>query len=91
MSIAQSGKIEEVLSKHQTITFLSLFEQVPIRSDAIALSISLMKKHNLLPNDAMILANCLLEGVAVLATYDSDFTGACEDEGVRMLSDVSQL
>ncbi|MDX2285612.1 MAG: PIN domain-containing protein [Bacteroidia bacterium] len=91
MSIAESGKVGEALAEHQTSTFLSLFEQLPIRTEGITLAISFMKKHNLLPNDAMILASCCLEGVPVLASYDSDFTGACREEGIRLLNDASEV
>ena len=49
---------------------------------AIPLAISMMKKHNLLPNDPIILASCKLQQVSVFASYDSDFTAACAAEGI---------
>jgi predicted nucleic acid-binding protein len=50
-----------------------------------------MKKHNLLPNDAIILAACKIQKVHVLASYDSDFFKACAEEGIRLITAVTDL
>jgi predicted nucleic acid-binding protein len=46
-----------------------------------------MKKYNLLPNDAQILATCKIYGIAILASYDSDFATACQEEGITLMSE----
>jgi predicted nucleic acid-binding protein len=50
-----------------------------------------MKKHNLLPNDAIILASCKIQNVRVLASFDSDFFHACLAEEVRLITSVADL
>jgi len=50
-----------------------------------------MQKHNLLPNDAIILASCKLQDVKVLASHDSDFLKACTAEGIQLIRKVSDL
>lgn len=91
MSVCESGKISEVLSLHDTKEFLSVFQYLPIPEDALPLGIDFMKKHNLLPNDAIILAACKIQKVHVLASYDSDFFKACAEEGIRLITAVTDL
>jgi len=50
-----------------------------------------MKKYNLLLNDAFILATCKLQGIAVLASFDSDFKNACVQEGIVLINNALQL
>ncbi len=91
MSICESGKISETLSMHDTKTFLSGFQILPIPNAAIPLAIDFMQKHNLLPNDSIILASCKLQEVTVLASYDSDFHKACLAEGIQLISRIADF
>lgn len=91
MSICESGKISETLSLHDTKTFISGFQILPIPDDALSLAVDFMKKHNLLPNDAIILASCKIQNVLVFASYDSDFFNACAAEGIRLISKMQDL
>lgn len=91
MSICESKKIAETLEPHDTAEFLSVFAVLPIPNEVLPVSIDMMKKHNLLPNDALILACCVLQNVAVLASFDSDFTAACEEEGILLLRKVVDI
>jgi uncharacterized protein len=50
------------------------------------IGLALMKKHNLLPNDALILASCKIKNIAVLASFDSDFTDACKKEKIQLIN-----
>lgn len=49
MSICESGKVAETLDLHETEEFLSGFQLLPIPDAAVPQTISMMKKHNLLP------------------------------------------
>ncbi len=80
LSVCESKKIKETLDKHDTMDFLTAFEYLSVPEEAVPLSIDLMKKHNLLPNDALI-----------LASHDSDFALACQNEGVLLLDDNSDI
>lgn len=91
MSICESGKIGETLSLHDTKEFLLGFQILPIPDDALPLAVDFMKKHNLLPNDAIILAACKIQDVRILASYDADFFKACVVEGIRLITKVSDI
>lgn len=91
MSICEGGKIAETLSLHDTEEFLSGFQILPIPDTAMPLAIDFMKKHNLLPNDAIILASCKILQVQVLASHDSDFSKACEVEGIQLITKITDL
>ena len=51
----------------------------------LSLSYELMRKHNLLPNDAIILATCLVFDVDNLGTLDNDLKNAGKKEGLNVL------
>ncbi len=86
MSVCESGKIDEVLSEHDTLLFLSYFTLLDTPKEAIALGLSFMRTYNLLPNDALILATCKLQNIVVFASLDSDFTMACHSENIRLIN-----
>ena len=86
MSICESGKIDEVLSEHDTQLFLTYFTLLDTPKEAITLSLSFMRTYNLLPNDALILATCKLQNISVFASLDSDFTAACHSENIRLIN-----
>lgn len=91
VSVAESGKIGETLDKHHTKLLLSTFEYLNISKMAMFYSIDLMKTYNLLPNDALILATCKLENIAILASYDTDYVNACKKEGIKLISKVEDF
>lgn len=91
MSVCESRQIKEVLENHDTELFLSLLNLLQIPAEAIPLGLDFMKKYNLLPNDAFILATCKLQGVAILASFDSDFKNACTQEGIILITKASEL
>jgi predicted nucleic acid-binding protein len=91
MALNESKGIKTTLDKHQTKDFLVNFDYLPIPESAILLSIDLMKKYNLLPNDAQILATCKIYDIAILASFDSDFAVACNAENITLISKTEQL
>ena len=62
-------KIEIDLSPLKEL--FDLFEVLPCRFGNITLDI--MEKYNLLPNDALIVATCRYYGIRKIATFDKDF------------------
>ncbi len=48
----------------------------------------MMKKYNLLPNDAIILASCRENKIKVLASYDSDFKTVCKNENIVLITGI---
>ncbi len=94
MSVAESGRVAETLDRYEGPLFLDALQYLDTPAEAVSVAFNLMKKHNLLPNDALILASCKLQNIAVLASHDSDFAQACRGENVALigsLDDFSQL
>lgn len=91
LTIKESGKIAETLEHYQTTAFLRVFDYLPIPAPAIYKAVELIKKYSFLPNDALILASWQLQNIKVPTSYDSDFTKACEAEGLLLLLDESDL
>ncbi len=57
----------------------------------VPLYLQLMQQYNLLPNDALILATCKLNGITQLASYDADFDTVCRDEGIWLIKSIGDL
>ncbi|WP_262508243.1 PIN domain-containing protein [Spirosoma fluviale] len=57
----------------------------------IPLYLHYMEQYNLLPNDALILATCKLNGIEKIASYDADFAPACLGEGIQLIRSVSDI
>jgi len=91
MSIAESKQIKVYLDKHDTYDFLLNFEYLPISQEAIFLGLDLMKKYNLLPNDAQIISTCKINQISMLASLDTDFTEICKKEDIELISSVEQI
>ncbi|TAG88972.1 MAG: PIN domain-containing protein [Bacteroidetes bacterium] len=91
MSVCESKKVRETIEQQDAVGFLAQFEYLPVPVEALPLSIELMKKYNLLPNDALILASCILQGIKVLASHDSDFGAACQAENMLFLNDETNV
>lgn len=86
LTIKSSGKIAETLSASDHREFLSLFNYLNDEKSLCELCPEMMSKYNLLPNDALILSLCKLNGINVLASYDAnDFQAACAAEGIELL------
>lgn len=91
LSVRESKKVKEILESHDTEKFLEQFHYLSIPKHAVKLSIQLMKKYNLLSNDALIVASCQLQDISILANYDSDFIEACRDEDITLLQKPEDL
>jgi uncharacterized protein len=92
LTVKSSGKIAETLSASDHKEFLSLFDYLSDEESLRDLCPEMMSKYNLLPNDALILSICKLNGINVLASYDAnDFQVACAAEGIILLQSSADL
>lgn len=91
-AIKEDENIGAILTRNNPEPFLSAFQMVALRPEIPATFLEMMSKYNLLPNDALILADCKLNSIDALATYDTkDFSMACDQEGIELISSVSDL
>lgn len=91
MSISENKQIKQYLDKHDTQDFLLNFNYLPISQEAILISLDLMKKYNLLPNDAQIISTCKINQISMLASLDTDFTEVCKQENIELISHIAQV
>ena len=90
MTLKRDGSIDAILKQYNPVSILKDFSIVSETTD-VMLVISLMQKHNLLPNDALILATCLHHSLPYLASYDeNDFRDACTAEEITLISSVEE-
>ena len=91
LSLKSSRQIGDHLEHAEYSVFLQQFGFLEAGARLVEDVPRLMKKHNLLPNDALILATCLSHKIPYLASYDvNDFASACADEGIVLLSDEQE-
>lgn len=85
-TLKERGDIPGILTQQSPEEFLQLFTILPNTNDLIPEYLRLMTTYNLLPNDALILATCLLHGVRQVASHDdTDFSPVCRGEGLRLV------
>lgn len=91
-AIKEAESISAILARNNPEPFLSIFQTVGLKPEITPMFLQMMSKYNLLPNDALILADCKLNSIEMLATYDiKDFSGPCHKEGIRIISGISDL
>ncbi|MBN8825720.1 MULTISPECIES: PIN domain-containing protein [unclassified Spirosoma] len=90
-TLQEAQRIPDILGSHDPRSLLNLFEQATDQHPPANVVIRLMKAYNMLPNDAIILAHCLTANISYLASYDSDFQLACQEEGITLIDSVDVL
>ncbi|WP_461067293.1 type II toxin-antitoxin system VapC family toxin [Spirosoma horti] len=91
VTLKRDGTIPDVLRLYSPAALLSKLKWLDADKTIIPLHLGLMEKYNLLPNDALILATCKLNGIEQIASYDADFEAACLGENIRLVQSVSEL
>lgn len=91
LAIKESGKISECFKDHNPIDMLPGIQFLDHTSEISKLTIDFVKKFNLLPNDALILATCKSYDLKYLASFDSDFDKPCDILGIRIFNDETDL
>ena len=91
LTLKRDKAIPAIIEHHNPAEFLSEMIFLEPGSAVIPLYLHYMEQYNLLPNDALILATCKLNGITRLASYDADFAAACIGEGIQLIRQVSDL
>ena len=66
--------------------FFRDFTIVNVNTAVVELAMKLMPKHNMLSNDALILASCVVHQIPYVASHDSDFEAPCKIEGIQLVT-----
>ena len=91
LTLKRDGTIPAIIGPHNPVGLLSNMTLLESGPAIIPLYLHYMEQYNLLPNDALILATCKLNGIEQMASYDSDFEAACHNEGIRLIKSVSDF
>jgi len=82
-----AGEIHTIFDTSFDHSFISRFSFLPNDDSLFSLVPRLMKQYNLLPNDAIILATCIINNISTLASHDKDFEEVCKSEGIVLLKE----
>ena len=91
MSVKSAGEVGKYLSIGDPDTFLAQFGWLQDFPSLFKKGSHFMQKYNLLPNDALILANCKFQDIKYLASFDSDYIIACQGEDIQVISSRAEL
>lgn len=91
VTLKRDGSIPDVLQRYNPRALLSRLNWLDADREIIGLHLDMMEIYNLLPNDALILATCKLNGIQTIASYDADFEMACAGEGIQLIRSVSDI
>lgn len=91
LALKKSRSIGKVITENDPLLLLKYFKSVNPSSNLQTEALRLMRRYNLLPNDALILAHCLDEPFEYLASYDSDFIIPCREEGITLIDSITSF
>jgi uncharacterized protein len=92
LSLKMSASISNIMRQHQPQKFLQIFNFLADDTLFIDATAQLMEKYNLLPNDALIIANCQYHNIQHIASYDiNDLTPVCKSENMVLISSVQDF
>ena len=75
---------KDLLTLDQIQNKLSRFKILECNSEIISIAFEIMKKHNLKPNDAIILANCKYHKIDILISLDVDFKNPVKSLNLKL-------
>ena len=91
LTLKRDRSIPGIIKEHNPVSFLNNMTLLESGPAIIPLYLYFMQQYNLLPNDALILATCKLNGITQLTSYDADFDTACRDEGIWLIKSIGDL
>lgn len=91
VTLKRDGMIPSIIANHNPVELLTKLTLLEAGPTIIPLYLQYMEQYNLLPNDALILATCKLNGITQIASYDVDFVTACAGEGIQLIQKVADL
>ncbi|NPB06212.1 MAG: PIN domain-containing protein [Aquificae bacterium] len=83
--------IKRKLDPYSTFGFLRNFDFLFVNREVLSYAERFVDKHNLKPNDALILATCKHYKVSYLLSLDEDFKEPCEKEGITLIDSAEKL
>lgn len=87
LTLKESSRIAATIANDALrFEFFRDFTVIDIGIEVIEAALVLMPKYNLLSNDALILASCIVHQIPFIASYDSDFEAACKGEKVQLVT-----
>lgn len=90
-ALQEARRIPDVFSEYNPMIMLALFQEIIDKHPSAEEVLRLMTTHNMLSNDAIILAHCLTANISYLASYDSDFQEPSRNEGITLIDSVDAL
>lgn len=85
LTLKVNQEIGLTLQKAQPDSLVEKIQWLPDNDSLFPTAVQLMSQHNLLPNDALILALCKLHDITVIASYDPDFMEPCRHLNITLL------
>ena len=82
-----ANEIEKIFMTSPDYRFLKRFSFLQTNDTLFSLVPDMMRRYNLLSNDAIILATCKINGITQLASHDKDFIEPCKAEGITLLKE----
>ncbi len=89
------AKPKEITKRKKELEELFLFFEafivLDITEETNKIALDIVIQNGLLPNDALILATCILNGITHLLSFDDDFTSPCKKENIELSSSIDEL
>jgi len=91
LTVKMANEIPPTLSNQNPLELLPGIIHLEHNYEIARTSLGFMKKYNLLPNDALILATCKYYNINYIATLDADFLSPCSNLAITVIKAVGDI
>ena len=92
LSLKERNRIAATVNKDPLrFSFFRDFIILSMEKHTVELALTFLSKHNLLSNDALILASYIANQIPFIASHDSDFEAPCRAEGIILVTPENYL
>jgi predicted nucleic acid-binding protein len=89
LNLKRNKQIHASLSKFSLEKFIENFGILEMDENILFFSYEIMKRYNLLPNDALIIATSKISKIDAICSFDSDFIDVCKAEEISLISSLN--
>ncbi|OHD53347.1 MAG: hypothetical protein A2Y33_12555 [Spirochaetes bacterium GWF1_51_8] len=91
LTLKNSKLLNSIVKENEPFDLIKAFSVTEISEETVELSYRFIRNYLLLPNDSIILANCITSGIEFLASLDSDFISPCAKEKIKLIRTLEDI
>ena len=91
LTLKNSELLPTIIKENEPLELIQALSITELNEETVELSYRFMRIYRLLPNDSLILADCVNSGIKFLASFDSDFIEPCAKEHINLIRSIEDI